>query len=148
MENDYDCQGVKRRAMNGETDLQTLLKELKPELNEGQYVYCLAHSWEQIISLNPLCSFREKEGWTMIMRREEADSMKIPYATVCAWITLTVHSALEAVGLTAAVAKALTESNISCNVVAAFHHDHIFVAITDAKRAIDALQKLSAGSHE
>ncbi|WP_175108399.1 ACT domain-containing protein [Pararobbsia alpina] len=44
----------------------------------------------------------------------------------CAWITLTVNSALEAVGLTAALATALGNSGISCNVVAGAYHDYIF----------------------
>ena len=134
--------------MNAETNLRILLREMKPELNEVEYVYCLATSREQLISLEPICSFREREGWTMILSREKADLLEIPYTTICAWITLTVHSALEAVGLTAAVSKALAESNISCNMVAAFHHDHIFVPIKDAKNAMDVLQTLSGGSHE
>ena len=129
--------------MKAETDLRILLREMKPELNEGEYVYCLAASREQLFSLETLCSFREKEGWTMILPREKADSLNIPYQTICAWITLTVHSALEAVGLTAAVSQALTESNISCNVVAAFYHDHIFVPIKNADSAMKVLHKLS-----
>ena len=79
----------------------------------------------------------------MILPKEKADAMNIPYSTTCAWITLTVHSSLEAVGLTAAVSKALTEANISCNIVAAFYHDHIFVPIADAPRAMDALFALT-----
>ena len=124
--------------MSGETDLSELLKNMKPELNAGEYVYCLADSKEQVVALDPLCYFLEKEGVTMILPKEKADAMSIPYATTCAWITLTVHSSLEAVGLTAAVSKALTEVNISCNIVAAFYHDHIFVPIADAPRAMDA----------
>lgn len=131
--------------MNGEMDLSKLLKDMKPELNDGEYVYCLAASHGEMLSLEPLCSFHEKEGWTMILPREKADSMSLAYTTICAWITLTVHSALEAVGLTAAVSKALTEANISCNVVAAFYHDHLFVPMQDANRAMDALNKLSRG---
>ena len=57
-----------------------------------------------------------------------------------AWITLTVHSDLQAVGLTAAVAEVLTKASISCNVVAAAFHDHIFVP---ADRAADALAELA-----
>lgn len=129
--------------MSGETDLVKLLQNMKPELNAGEYVYCLAASKKQAAELDPLCWFLEKEGITMILPKEKADAMNIPYATVCAWITLTVHSSLEAVGLTAAVSKALTEASISCNVVAAFYHDHIFVPITDAPRAMDALFALS-----
>ena len=129
--------------MSGETDLSGLLKNMKPELNAGEYVYCLADSKEQVVALDPLCYFLEKEGVTMILPKEKADAMSIPYATTCAWITLTVHSSLEAVGLTAAVSKALTEANISCNIVAAFYHDHIFVPIADAPRAMDALFALT-----
>jgi hypothetical protein len=134
--------------MNGEMDLRILLRQMEPEINEGEYVYCLADSREQMMLLAPICSFLEKEGWTMILPREKADSMNIPYTTICAWITLTVHSALEAVGLTAAVSHALAESNIGCNMVAAFHHDHIFVPLKDAKRAMDVLETLSGGGHE
>ena len=129
--------------MSGETDLSELLKNMKPELNAGEYVYCLADSKEQVVALNPLCYFLEEEGVTMILPKEKADAMNIPYATTYAWITLTVHSSLEAVGLTAAVSKALTEANISCNIVAAFYHDHIFVPIADAPRAMDALFALT-----
>jgi hypothetical protein len=134
--------------MSGETDLGNLLKEMKPELNSGEYVYCLADSKEQAMSLEPLLYFLEKEGLTMILTREKADSLNIPYATTCAWITLTVHSSLEAVGLTAAFSKALTDANISCNVVAAFYHDHIFVPASDAQQAMQVLQKLTGASHE
>ena len=131
--------------MPGETDLVTLLKDMKPELHMGEYVYCLAESREHALALDPLCYFVEGEGITVILPKEKADAHNISYSTSCAWITLTVHSSLEAVGLTAAVSKALTESNISCNVVAAFYHDHIFVPIEDAQRAMSALLALTRG---
>jgi hypothetical protein len=128
--------------MTGETDLLKLIKGLRPELNQGEYVYCLVNSKEQAAELNPLCYFLENEGATVILAKEKADAMNIPYSTTCAWITLTVHSSLEAIGLTAAVSKALTEANISCNMVAAFYHDHIFVPVKDSARAMKALQNL------
>ncbi|MBI5943332.1 MAG: ACT domain-containing protein [Chloroflexi bacterium] len=133
--------------MPGETDLQKLIMDMKPELNAGQYVYCLADSKEHAAALDPLFCFREKEGMTLILPKEKADAMNIPYTTTFAWITLTVHSALEAVGLTAAVSKSLTEANISCNVVAAFYHDHIFVPVNDSARAMRALQSLARADH-
>ena len=129
--------------MTGEVDLQKLIKGMKPELNQGEYVYCLADSKEHAAALDPLCYFLEKEGVTIILSKEKADAMQLPYATTCAWITLAVHSSLEAVGLTATVSKSLTEANISCNVVAAFYHDHIFVPAKDAERAMNVLQKLT-----
>ena len=60
-------------------------------------------------------------------------------------ITLRVHSALDGIGLTAAVSAALTEAGIACNVVAALHHDHVFVPAPDAARALSALEALSDG---
>jgi uncharacterized protein len=87
--------------------------------------------------------FREQEGLTLVLQKEQADALQLSYSFVTAWITLTVHSSLEAVGLTAAFATALAEENISCNVVAAYYHDHIFVAKPDAARAIAVLEKRS-----
>lgn len=133
--------------MTGETDLPKLIKGMKPELNEGEYVYCIAASKAQAVALDPLCYFLEKEGVTVILPRNKADALKIPYSTICAWITLTVHSSLEAVGLTAAVSKSLTEANISCNVVAAFYHDHIFIPVKDAERALHVLKELTGAEN-
>ena len=129
--------------MTGEVDLQKLIKDMKPELNSGEYVYCLVDSKEDAVGLDPLCYFLETEGVTVILPKEKADLLNLSYTTTCAWITLTVQSSLEAVGLTAAVSKSLTEANISCNVVAAFHHDHIFVPVKDAKRAMNELKKMT-----
>jgi hypothetical protein len=56
---------------------------------------------------------------------------------------LTVYSSLEAVGLTAAFSRALSEGGIGCNVVAAFYHDHIFVDRKDAKKAMEILNRFS-----
>ena len=58
-------------------------------------------------------------------------------------ITLMVHSALDGVGLTAAVANALAAEGCPCNVVAAYHHDHIFVAVQDADKAMKVLCKMA-----
>ncbi|HNK63728.1 MAG TPA: ACT domain-containing protein [Anaerolineales bacterium] len=131
--------------MPGETDLTQLLQTLRPELNAGEYVFCLVESDEHASSLKPVCSFLEKEGITVILPRENADAHHLPYSAVFVWITLTVHSSLEAVGLTAAVSQALTGGHISCNVVAAYYHDHIFVLVHDAERAMQILSSLSQG---
>lgn len=130
--------------MTGETDLQKLLADMKPKLNEGEFVFCVVDSSEIANALDPLCMFQESEGATAIISKQQADDAVLPYSVVCSWITLTVHSSLEAVGLTAAVSKALTDVNISCNVVAAYYHDHIFVPVQYAKKAMDVLEHLSA----
>ena len=116
---------------------------MKPELNTGEYVFCTVDSLESAGALNPLCVFQEQEAVTVIISKPKADEASLPSSVICAWITLTVHSSLEAVGLTAAVSRALTDANISCNVVAAYYHDHIFVPVRDAKRAMDVLLELT-----
>ena len=82
--------------------MQKLLAALNPELNPGEFVFCLVELMEKALLLGPLCSFQEKEGVTVILPRAKADETGISYSLVCAWITLTVHSSLEGVGLTAA----------------------------------------------
>jgi hypothetical protein len=129
--------------MSGETDIQKLVQGMKPRLNQGEFVFCILDSFQYANSLNPLCLFQEEEGVTVIIPKHQADNASLSHAVVCAWITLTVYSSLEAVGLTAAVSKALTDANISCNVIAAYHHDHIFVPIQDAQHAMKVLENLS-----
>ena len=131
--------------MTGETNLGKLLKSLNPELNPGEYVYCTVKSLKYAAELDPLFIFQEKEEVTIILLKIKADETILYYPTVCAWITLNVHSALEAVGLTAAVSKALCDANISCNVVAAYYHDHLFIPVRDAERAMDVLHALARG---
>ncbi len=125
--------------MSGEKDLQKLLKSMKPELNTGDYVFCKVEKLENIAISTIEMFFKEKEAITLILKKEIADALQLDYSVVMAWITLTVHSSLEAVGLTAAFSKALSENNISCNVVAGYYHDHIFVNKKDSKKAIKIL---------
>lgn len=129
--------------MTGETDLRKLLRGMKPVFNEGRFVFCTVDSTQQAAALNPLGTFREAEAVTVILPKTQADEASLPCSAPLAWITLSVHSSLEAVGLTAAVSNALAEAHISCNVVAAYYHDHIFVPLEDAKRAMEVLEKLS-----
>ena len=132
--------------MAGETNLQTLLKNMTPSLDAGDYVYCVAADVSAIDPVKVIGLFREAEGVTVILRKEVADHLGLQYSYVAAWITLTVHSSLEATGLTAAFASALAKAGISCNVVAAYYHDHIFVAKSDGERALEVLWELSRGS--
>lgn len=129
--------------MSGETDLKKLLQSMQPERNAGEYVFCVLDSPMRLAGVTPLGFFREREGVTAILPRADADQAGLSYAGTFAWLTLTVHSSLEAVGLTAAFSHALSEAGISCNVVAAFHHDHIFVPVADVERALTALRALS-----
>lgn len=129
--------------MEGETDLQALLAGMEPVLNDGLFVFCTVKEIPPALSGQTIGIFREKEGITLILQKELADSVPLVYSHTNAWITLSIHSALEAVGFTAAFSKALAEKGISCNVVAAFHHDHIFVPAEAAHRAMQTLRHLS-----
>lgn len=120
-------------------DLSFLLRNMKPELNEGTYVFCTIAAAAIIEGNDYICLFKEKEGWTVVLEQGVADRLGLTYTFVAAWITLTVHSELSAVGLTAAFAGALADYDISCNVIAAFYHDHIFVAQKDAQTAMQVL---------
>lgn len=129
--------------MAGETSLTTLLRSMSPQLNDGAYVFCSLSDAAQLDGVQPLGSFQEAEGLTVILPHQQAEHLGLPYSSVAAWLTLHVHSALEAVGLTAAVASALAQAGISCNVIAGFYHDHLFVAHADGPRALAVLQQLS-----
>jgi hypothetical protein len=129
--------------MTGETNLSTLLKNMTPILNEGDYVYCTIPATNSVDTADILGLFKEKEGITVILKKEVANQLHLEYTYIAAWITLTIHSSLAATGLTAAFATALAKENISCNVVAAYYHDHIFVAKKDADKAMQTLKNLS-----
>jgi len=129
--------------MSGEKNLQQLLKSMKPKHNPGEYVFCKIESLEKL-NLNEIeMFFKEEEAITLILKKEIAESLHLEYSVVMSWITLTVHSSLEAVGLTAAFSKAFSENGISCNVVAAFYHDHIFVNKKDVEKAMKILNSFS-----
>ena len=129
--------------MPGESDLNIILKTLKPFLHEGEYVFCQVPDQYPIDLSDIISYFKEGEGVTIILSKTTADRLKLPYSFISAWITLTVHSSLESVGLTAAFSNALAAAGISCNVVAAYFHDHIFVDIKDARETIKILADFS-----
>ncbi len=133
VERDYDFAG--NQAL--------LLKSLKPKLNDGNYVYCSVKDASDIKSGDILFQFKEQEGITLVLSQESADLLGLEYAFVASWITLEVYSSLEAAGLTAMFSKALSNKGISCNVVAAFNHDHLFVKKDDAMKAMAVLNDLS-----
>jgi len=128
--------------MTGETDLTTLLSNLSPSLGPHDYVFCTIAdaSYGDFAEHQPLASFMETEGLTLVLLKSSADAAGLTYNGSFRCITLNVHSSLEAVGLTAAVATRLAGQGISANVVAAFYHDHIFVGSADADRALALLQ--------
>ncbi|MFD7325950.1 ACT domain-containing protein [Streptomyces sp. NPDC059875] len=128
--------------MSAERDLTRLLAGMRPELNPGRYVFATVDG-PAPAGVAPVATIAEREGLTLVVRQEEADAASLAYDYVAGWITLRVHSALDAVGLTAAVAQELADAGLSCNVVAGFHHDHLFVEHARADEALAALRRLA-----
>lgn len=108
--------------MAGEKNLSKLLSSMAPQLLDGEYVFCTVKNgkYGDYQELSPLASFQEVEGLTLVLSKDDADKVGLSYDFVCRGITLTVHSSLDAVGLTAAVSAKLAKQGISANVIAAY----------------------------
>jgi len=116
---------------------------MKPELRDGVFVFATVAEDDQIpAAIRPQLAFREQEGITLVMRREEAETAGIPWQFASRLITLNVHSSLDAVGFLAAITARLAEAGISVNAVSAFHHDHLFVPEQRADEALGLLQNM------
>ncbi len=125
----------------GETDLKKMLETLEPILSQERCVYCFqAYPFTPDFPL--WASIREDEGLTLIMQQEDADRQGFSYEGVWRRITLSVHSSLHAVGLTAHVSRVLADAGISANIVAGYYHDHIFVQVESADLACRLLKQL------
>ncbi|REG85141.1 ACT domain-containing protein [Marinomonas pollencensis] len=130
--------------MSGVVELEKLLASMNPSLQDSQYVFCtVSGKLVEFIELEPLATFMEAEGLTLVLEKSIAERAGLVFDGVFSQITLTVHSSLEAVGLTAAVSDKLTEKSISANVIAAYYHDHVFVPWDKRQEALSALQEFN-----
>ena len=111
------------------------MSDLDPVRRPGEYVFVEGGEPAE-------ATVREDEGMTVVLRRERADELGLPYDYVAAWITLRVDSTLEQIGLTALFSRALADAGISCNVLAGLRHDHLLVPADRAGEAIDVLRGL------
>jgi uncharacterized protein len=127
--------------VSGERDLDRMLAALRPQRRPGEFVFVAAGPG---VDLHAEAMVREAEGVTLVVDRGLADAHGLRYDFVGAWITLSVHSALDAVGLTAAVAGALAAAGIACNVLAGRVHDHLLVPAERADEALELLAALAA----
>jgi len=132
-----------RPQSNQKQEGSFLIKNLKPILNDGEYVFCQVQDLAAFVDIPPVGSFREEEGITIILDKKSADLLGLEYYYIGAWITLQVNSSLTSIGLTAAVSDVLAKNKITCNMIAGYHHDHVFVDHTKADLAIQVLRKLS-----
>lgn len=127
--------GEQGRRLTGESDLARLLASMAPQLYDEPYAIRLLADGETPPA-GAFALIAEDEGRTLITPEAGGEWARI---------SLTVHSDLAAVGLTAALSGALAEAGISANVVAALYHDHIFVPWP---RRHDALAALAALGEE
>lgn len=132
--------------MAGETNLVSLLQSMQPILNPDIFVFATVDPLMDTRHLAPVMTFEETEGKTLILLQETAIKNGIDHEFPSRMITLTIHSALDAVGFIAAIAAKLTELGMGVNPVAAFHHDHLFVPEDRAEDAMKALKVLSEAS--
>jgi hypothetical protein len=128
----------------GITDLAELIRSMHPMQVAGEFVYVSVDTPDPDLPAHAMV--REPEGITYVLPRDEADERGLAYDFVAAWITLRVHSALEAVGLTAAVSAALASAGISCNVLAGRVHDHLLVPHERSDEAVAVLVALARSS--
>ena len=119
------------------SDLGEMLAGMRPVLDERAFAFAVLGQ-DDAAPADAFALIREAEGTTAI-RPSDGSGPRF------ARITLSVHSALEGVGLTAAVSSALAAKGIACNIVAGFHHDHLFVPW---ERRVEALGILDALSHD
>ena len=124
------------------SDLRELLANIEPVLNPGNYAFIVTIPRGMIDLENVVAAVHEPEGLTLVVPEEIALGIGVPIAFTAAWITLNVQSDLTAVGLTSAFSTALANVGISCNVIAGVHHDHLFVPVDQAQRAMNVLLAL------
>ncbi len=130
-------------TIKGKSNLDILLKTMKPKLNSGEFVFCTITDLPLVNINDVLFFFKEEYAITVIVKKEIADSLKLDYSFIASWITLTVHSSLEAVGLTAAFSKALSDNGISCNVVAAYTNSDLASRVTNRSSCVTNVRKAS-----
>ena len=119
-----------------ERDLGRLLAGLAPSVRPVPYVVV-----ETDDDVPAVAVIVEDEPTTRVVEQTVADANSLAYSFVAAWITCTVESDLEAIGMTAAISRALADAGIACNVLAGSRHDHLLVPWD---RRDDALAVLSA----
>jgi hypothetical protein len=123
-----------------------MVAQMAPQLDERTYCFMLVDPGIAPQALGAaIGTFREAEGVTAIVPEEVARELGED-GPAFARIALMVHSSLTGFGLTAAVASVLAEHGIACNMVAAYHHDHVFVPASDGQRALSLLTQLQDGA--
>ena len=132
--------------MPGQTDLKKILESIDPYLVDESFIFMTTDQSLSSISntLNPIASFKENEGLTLVITQATADKNAITYDSVFSCISLGVHSSLESYGLISIISRELTQNNISTNVFSGYYHDHIFVQSGKADKALEIISKIGS----
>ncbi len=130
--------------MDGEHNLTRLRRTMAPRLDDRCFVYCCVPDFAIPAGLTALGTFREDEGLTLVVDKRDAERCGLTYVFESRLITLTVHSALDAVGFLALVTGRLAAAGIACNAMAGYHHDHLLVPVARAEEAMAALHALAS----
>lgn len=125
------------------SNIDQLVREMNPQLNDGQWVFCTLPDGMPAPDA-ALAVFRESESTTVVVPASLAGTLGLQPRYLAEWITLTVYSDLEAVGFLAVISRALAAEGISCNVMSAVHHDHLFVPFGEGGRAVEVLRTLQS----
>lgn len=129
----------------GERDLAVLVREMDPVVRPGVFAVATVDGYAALAGVAPEAAVHEDEGLTVVLPLETAHALQLDVVFEAAWITLRIHSALDAVGLTAAFSAALAEAGVSCNVLAGRFHDHLLVPVDRRDEALAALRALAGG---
>jgi hypothetical protein len=128
----------------GERDLASMLRSLTVERRPGLFVYVSLERPDAALLAQAAAMVEESEGVTLVLPGDVARAAGLTSVFEAAWLTLAVHSSLDAVGLTATVSGALAAAGIPCNVIAGTYHDHLLVPAEVASEAQALLSELSA----
>jgi len=120
--------------MSGDLDLQRMLAEMRVAIRDDVYCMVSLAAPSDQLRASAAAMITEEEAVTLVITAAQAEAEDLPYDFAAAWLTLEVHSSLHAVGLTAAVARMLTDEGIPCNVLAGFYHDHLLVPAGEGER--------------
>ena len=114
--------------------------KLQFKLHRGAYVYCSLNT--NLFSEDEiLFSFKEKEGNTFLVLEAIAKNYNVSYNQLWALISVENITSLSATGITAHISGVLSQENIPCNMIAAFHHDYLLVPLESAEKAMSVLSK-------
>jgi uncharacterized protein len=138
----YTALGYEARAVGFMTKTLATAprRELKPVLSPEPYVFATADAPPPGVVM--FAAILEDEGLTLVLTKTDADRVGLEYSYLAARITLGVNSELDEVGLTAAVSRVLADAGISCNVIAAAAHDHLFVPWERGEHALALLREV------